>query len=102
MKYEYALSKRESELLKDCIGKCLGKFEIAFKEFNTYYGGLYIYNRIEDNKENVIEFRDKETLKDCILALNMMMGYSDIFYIDELVEIDNLISTMCIELYELV
>lgn len=102
MKYEYVLNKRESELLKDCIGKCLGRFEVNFKEFNLYYSALYMYNRIEDNQENIIEFRDKDTLKDCILALNMMTGYSDIFYIDELVEIDNLISTMCIELYELV
>ena len=98
MKYEYVLNKRESELLKEVIEKVMSKYSEIFEEYGQYYYILYLYNRLDDE---IIKFRDKDILRGVLNALSSLIEYTDIIYIDNLIQIQNIISTLCINLYEM-
>lgn len=99
MKYEYALSKRESELLKEVIEKVMSKHSETFNEYGEYYYILYLYNRLD---KDVVDFRDNDTLRGVINALSSLMSYTDLFsYSLDLIIVDNMISNLCINLYEM-
>ena len=97
---EYKLRKEEGRMLHRVMKDVLNKFELAFKEFNTYSSALYIFDNLENNEFEKVTFETKEDIRDGVIALNMVMSYTDLVCINELVDIDNLISTMCIDLYE--
>lgn len=97
---EYKLTKEEGKMLHKVMKDVLNRFELAFKEFNTYADALYIFDNLENNEFEKITFKTKEDVKSGVIALNMVMSYTDLVCISELVDIDNLISTMCIDLYK--
>ena len=96
---EYKLNKMDGKLLYRVMKNTLNRFELAFKEFNTYTSALYIFDNLENNDFKKLTFDTKEDTKDGVLALNMVLSYTDMVAIEDLVDIDNLISTICIELY---
>lgn len=97
---EYKLTKMEGKMLYDFLGKVLNHFELAFKEFNTYADALYIFDNLENNEFEKITFETKEDVKNGVVALNMVLSYTDMISIEDLIQIDNLLSTICIDLYE--
>lgn len=98
---EYKLSESEGRMLHRVMRDVLNRFELAFKEFNTYADALYIFDNLENNEFEKITFETKEDIKDGVIALNMVLSYTDMVTIEDLISVDNLISTMCIDLYSL-
>lgn len=92
---KYNLSLMESEMLSDVIRKTLNKYGQGFNSDDEYYL-LFLYNRVK----NGIIFKSKEEIKGVLNALTNLMKYTDVVCSDNLIEIDNLISRICIELYE--
>lgn len=92
---KYNLSLIESEMLGDVIRKTLNKYGQGFSSDDEYYL-LFLYNRVK----NGIIFKSKEEIKGVLNALTNLMKYTDVVCSDNLIEIDNLISRICIELYE--
>ena len=92
---KYNLSLVESEMLSDVIRKTLNKYGKGFSSDDEYYL-LFLYNRVK----NGIIFKSKEEIKGVLNALTNLMKYTDVVCSDNLIEIDNLISRICIELYE--
>ena len=97
---EYKMSKDEGKMLYRVMKDILNRFELAFKEFNTYVDALYIFDNLENNEFEKITFETKEDVKNGVVALNMVLSYTDMVTIEDLISVDNLISTMCIDLYE--
>src|SRR5574344_1146613 len=97
---EYKLRKEEGKMLHRVMKDVLNRFELAFKEFNTYSSALYIFDNLENNEFEKVTFETKEDIKDGVIALNMVLSYTDMVTIEDLISVDNLISTMCIDLYE--
>ena len=96
---EYKLNKNEGKMLYRVMKDVLNKFELAFKEFNTYSSALYIFDNLENNEFEKVTFETKEDIKDGVIALNMVLSYTDMVTIEDLISVDNLISTICINLY---
>lgn len=96
---EYKLNKNEGKMLHRVMKDVLNRFELAFKEFNTYSSALYIFDNLENNEFEKVTFETKEDIKDGVIALNMVLSYTDMVTIEDLISVDNLISTMCIDLY---
>lgn len=92
---KYNLNLVESEMLSDVIKKTLNKYGKGFSSDDEYYL-LFLYNRVK----NGIIFKSKEEIKGVLNALTNLMKYTDVVCNDNLIEIDNLISRICIELYE--
>ena len=92
---KYNLNLVESEMLSDVIRKTLNKYGKGFSSDDEYYL-LFLYNRVK----NGIIFKSKEEIKGVLNALTNLMKYTDVVCNDNLIEIDNLISRICIELYE--
>ncbi len=97
---EYKLTKEEGKMLYKVMKDALNRFELAFKEFNTYADALYIFDNLENNEFEKITFETKEDVKNGVVALNMVLSYTDMIAIEDLIQIDNLLSTICIDLYE--
>lgn len=97
---EYKFKKEEGKMLHRVMKDVLNRFELAFKEFNTYSSALYIFDNLENNEFEKVTFETKEDIKDGVIALNMVLSYTDMVTIEDLISVDNLISTMCIDLYE--
>lgn len=95
---KYNLSLIESEMLSDAIKKTLNKYGKGFKSDDEYYL-LFLYNRV---KNGMINFKSKEEIKGVLNALTNLMKYTDVVCTDNLIEIDNLLSKICIELYDLI
>ena len=96
---EYKLNKVDGKMLKEVIEKVMSKYSDTFMEFGEYNFVLYFYNRLDDD---VIKFRDKDTLRGVINALSSIMSYTDLFnYSQDLIFVDNTISRICINLYSL-
>lgn len=96
---EYKLSESEGKMLYRVMKDVLNRFELAFKEFNTYSSALYIFDNLENNEFEKVTFETKEDIKDGVIALNMVLSYTDMVTIEDLISVDNLISTICINLY---
>ena len=96
---EYKLKKEEGKMLHRVMKDILNRFELAFKEFNTYSSALYIFDNLENNEFEKVTFETKEDIKDGVIALNMVLSYTDMVTIEDLISVDNLISTICINLY---
>ena len=96
---EYKLRKEEGKMLHRVMKDVLNRFELAFKEFNTYSSALYIFDNLENNEFEKVTFETKEDIKDGVIALNMVLSYTDMVTIEDLISVDNLISTICINLY---
>ena len=92
---KYNLSIVESEMLSEIIRKALSEYGQGFNSDDEYYL-LFLYNRVK----NGIIFKSKEEIKGALHALTNLMKYTDVVCSDNLIEIDNLISKICIELYE--
>ena len=92
---KYNLNLVESEMLSDVIKKTLNKYGKGFSSDDEYYL-LFLYNRVK----NGIIFKSKEEIKGVLNALTNLMKYTDVVCNDNLIEVDNLISRICIELYE--
>lgn len=95
---KYNLNLIESEMLSDTIKKVLNKYSKGFKSDDEYYL-LFLYNRV---KNGMINFKSKEEVKGVLNALTNLMKYTDVVCTDNLIEIDNLLSRICIELYEMI
>ena len=96
---EYKLKKEEGKMLHRVMKDVLNRFELAFKEFNTYSSALYIFDNLENNEFEKVTFETKEDIRDGVIALNMVLSYTDMVTIEDLISVDNLISTICIDLY---
>lgn len=92
---KYNLDLVESKMLSDVIRKTLHKYGKGFSSDDEYYL-LFLYNRVK----NGIIFKSKEEIKGVLNALTNLMKYTDVVCGNNLIEIDNLISRICIELYE--
>ena len=99
---EYKLGKEEGRMLHRVMKDVLNRFELAFKEFNTYSSALYIFDNLENNEFEKITFETKEDVKNGVVALNMVLSYTDMISIEDLIQIDNLLSTICIDLYDMI
>lgn len=95
---KYNLNLVESEMLEDAIKKILNKYGKGFKSDDEYYL-LFLYNRV---KNGIINFKSKEEIKGVLNALTNLMKYTDIICSENLIEIDELLSRICIELYEMI
>ena len=94
---KYNLDLVESEMLSEVIRKALSEYGQGFNSDDEYYL-LFLYNRVK----NGIIFKSKEEIKGALHSLTNLMKYTDIISSDNLIEIDNLISRICIELYEMI
>ena len=92
---KYNLSLVESEMLSEVIRKALSEYGQGFNSDDEYYL-LFLYNRVK----NGIIFKSKEEIKGALNALTNLMKYTDVVCNENLIEVDNLISRICIELYE--
>lgn len=94
---KYNLSLIESEMLSEVIRKALSEYGQGFNSDDEYYL-LFLYNRVK----NGIIFKSKEEIKGVLYSLTNLMKYTDIICSENLIEIDNLLSRICIELYEMI
>lgn len=94
---KYNLNLVESEMLSDVIRKTLNKYGKGFNSDDEYYL-LFLYNRVK----NGIIFKSKEEIKGVLHSLTNLMKYTDIICSENLIEIDELLSRICIELYEMI
>lgn len=97
---EYKLTKMEGKMLHRVMKDVLNRFELAFKEFNTYADALYIFDNLENNEFEKITFKTKEDVKSGVIALNMVMEYVELMNGENMVYEVNILSTMLIDLYE--
>ena len=98
---EYKLRKEEGRMLHRVMRDVLNKFELAFKEFNTYSSALYIFDNLENNEFEKVTFETKEDIKDGVIALNMVQNYVELMDSEYMVNEVNLLSTILIDLYSL-
>ena len=94
---KYNLSIVESEMLSEIIRKALSEYGQGFNSDDEYYL-LFLYNRVK----NGIIFKSKEEIKGALHSLTNLMKYTDIICSENLIEIDELLSRICIELYEMI
>ena len=94
---KYNLNLVESEMLGDVIRKALSEYGQGFNSDDEYYL-LFLYNRVK----NGIIFKSKEEIKGALHSLTNLMKYTDIICSENLIEIDELLSRICIELYEMI
>ena len=92
---KYNLDLVESEMLSEVIRKALSEYGQGFNSDDEYYL-LFLYNRVK----NGIIFKSKEEIKGALHSLTNLMKYTDIICSENLIEIDELLSRICIELYE--
>lgn len=97
---EYKLTKEEGKMLYDFLGKVLNRFELAFKEFGLYAETLCMYDVLDTNDFKKLEFENRDDVVSCMTSLNFCIGYTDLIEIENLVEVDELISRILIDLYE--
>ena len=98
---EYKLTKMEGKMLYKVMKDVLNRFELAFKEFNTYSSALYIFDNLENNEFEKVTFETKEDIKDGVIALNMVQNYVELMDSEYMVNEVNLLSTILIDLYSL-
>ena len=98
---EYKLRKEEGRMLHRVMKDVLNRFELAFKEFNTYSSALYIFDNLENNEFEKVTFETKEDIKDGVIALNMVQNYVELMDSEYMVNEVNLLSTILIDLYSL-
>ena len=98
---EYKLRKEEGRILHRVMKDVLNRFELAFKEFNTYSSALYIFDNLENNEFEKVTFETKEDIKDGVIALNMVQNYVELMDSEYMVNEVNLLSTILIDLYSL-
>ena len=97
---EYKLTKEEGKMLYDFLGKVLNHFELALKEFELYVETLCVYDMLDTNDFKKLEFENRDDVVSCMTSLNFCIGYTDLIEIENLVEVDELISRILIDLYE--
>lgn len=97
---EYKLRKEEGKMLHSLLGKVLNHFELTLKQFGLYADTLCIYNMLDVNDFEKLEFENRDGIVSCMTSLNFCIGYTDIIEIENLIEVDELISRMLIDLYE--
>ena len=97
---EYKLTKEEGKMLYNFLGKVLNHFELALKEFGLYAETLCVYDMLDTNDFEKLEFENRDDVVSCMTSLNFCIGYTDLIEIESLVEIDELISRILIDLYE--
>lgn len=98
---EYKLRKEEGRMLHRVMKDVLNRFELAFKEFNTYSSALYIFDNLENNEFEKVTFETKEDIRDGVIALNMVQNYVELMDSEYMVNEVNLLSTILIDLYSL-
>lgn len=98
---EYKFKKEEGRMLHRVMKDVLNKFELAFKEFNTYSSALYIFDNLENNEFEKVTFETKEDIRDGVIALNMVQNYVELMDSEYMVNEVNLLSTILIDLYSL-
>lgn len=98
---EYKLRKEEGRMLHRVMRDVLNRFELAFKEFNTYSSALYIFDNLENNEFEKVTFETKEDIRDGVIALNMVQNYVELMDSEYMVNEVNLLSTILIDLYSL-
>lgn len=98
---EYKLNKNEGRMLHRVMRDVLNRFELAFKEFNTYSSALYIFDNLENNEFEKVTFETKEDIRDGVIALNMVQNYVELMDSEYMVNEVNLLSTILIDLYSL-
>lgn len=97
---EYKLTKEEGKMLYNFLGKVLNHFELALKEFKLYAETLCVYDMLDTNDFKKLEFGNRDDVVSCMTSLNFCIGYTDLIEIENLVEVDELISRILIDLYE--
>ena len=97
---EYKLRKEEGKMLHSLLGKVLNHFELALKEFELYAETLCVYDMLDTNDFEKLEFENRDDVVSCMTSLNFCISYTDFVEIENLVEVDELISRMLIDLYE--
>ena len=97
---EYKLRKEEGKMLYSLLGKVLNHFELTLKQFGLYADTLCIYDMLDTNDFEKLEFENRDDVVSCMTSLNFCIGYTDLIEIESLVEIDELISRILIDLYE--
>ena len=97
---EYKLRKEEGKMLHSLLGKVLNHFELTLKQFELYAKTLCIYDMLDTNDFEKLEFENRDDVVSCMTSLNFCISYTDFVEIENLVEVDELISRMLIDLYE--
>ena len=97
---EYKLNKNEGKMLHSLLGKVLNHFELTLKQFGLYADTLCIYDMLDTNNFEKLEFDNRDDVVSCMTSLNFCISYTDFVEIENLVEVDELISRMLIDLYE--
>ena len=97
---EYKLRKEEGRMLHSLLGKVLNHFELTLKQFGLYTDTLCIYDMLDTNDFEKLEFNNRDDVVSCMTSLNFCISYTDFVEIENLVEVDELISRMLIDLYE--
>lgn len=97
---EYKLKKEEGKMLYSLLGKVLNHFELTLKQFGLYADTLCIYDMLDTNDFEKLEFENRDDVVSCMASLNFCISYTDIIEIEKLVEIDELISRILIDLYK--
>ena len=70
------------------------------KEFGLYAETLCVYDMLDTNDFEKLEFENRDDVVSCMTSLNFCISYTDFVEIENLVEVDELISRMLIDLYE--
>ena len=97
---EYKLNKNAGRMLHSLSGKVLNHFELTLKQFGLYADILCIYDMLDTNNFEKLEFDNRDDIVSCMTSLNFCISYTDFVEIESLVEVDELISRMLIDLYE--
>ena len=97
---EYKLRKEEGKMLHSLLGKVLNHFELTLKQSGVYTDTLCIEDMLEKNNFEKSEFDNRDDIVSCMTSLNFCISYTDFVEIENLVEVDELISRMLIDLYE--
>ena len=97
---EYKLRKEEGKMLDSLLGKVVNDFELTLKQFELYADTLCIYDMLDTNDFEKLEFENRDDVVSCMTSLNFCISYTDFVEIENLVEVDELISRMLIDLYE--
>ena len=97
---EYKLRKEEGKMLHSLLGKVLNHFELTLKQFELYADTLCIYDMLDTNDFEKLEFENRDDVVSCMTSLNFCISYTDFVEIENLVEVDELISRILIDLYE--
>ena len=97
---EYKLRKEEGKMLHSLLGKVLNHFELTLQHFGLYADTLCIYDMLDTNNFEKLEFENRDDVVSCMTSLNFCISYTDFVEIENLVEVDELISRIFIYLYE--